>query len=48
MNDKNKVIEKVISQMRTDFFNEDETAVFELLSNLSISDLLSYLPEENV
>lgn len=39
------LIVRVIEQIKADFENGDETAIFELLSNISDRELEAYLPE---
>ena len=46
-NIKQIIIDKVIEQMKHDIQIGDETAIDELLHNLSTSHLVGYLPEED-
>ena len=39
------LIAQVIEQIKTDFENGDETAIFELLANIPDRELEAYLPE---
>lgn len=42
---KEKLIYKVIEQIKNDIINEDLTAIFELLKTVNNQYLLSFLPE---
>lgn len=39
------LIARVIQQIKTDFENDDDPAVYELLSNISDRELETYLPK---
>lgn len=40
------ILEAVVEQIKKDFTEQDETALYELLSHLPKRRLLGYLPEE--
>lgn len=46
MEDKEKLIDRVIERMKIDFENGDVTAIEELLLHVSKENLIQYLPEE--
>lgn len=42
-----KLIGDVITQIRNDFYNQDLTAIYELLLSCPIKNLIAFLPEED-